>query len=357
MTTNQYRRITKESLFLAVKAIFLNLDVSEEDAETAADVLVKTDLRGVESHGVSNMLESYIHEYSTKELNPKAKFSIVNETASIANIDGDLGLGIIQGPKFMQLAIEKAKETGVGVISVSRSGHLGAIGHHALLATEQDMIGYCLTTNNPLMIPPDSSEALIGTNPIALAAPTLKMPTFLYDASTTATAYNKIMNFIRQKKPVPPGLIPDDNGVPIMHESIVEGDDFSLLPLGSIKATGSYKGFGLALIPEILSTFLSGAVPFLFDPNSLYKHFFCAYNISSFTDVPAFKENLDNYLQRIMDSKKTEGSDSVHYPGYPEFLAEKDRTLNGIPLHIEVIEWFKQYSSNKGLPKLEIHDV
>lgn len=352
--TGQYLRVTKESLFETVKAIFLSLNVPDEDAAIAADVLVSTDLRGIESHGVSNMLRRYIQQYTTGILHPKAALKVVKETPSTAVLDGDRGLGIIQGPKVMQVAIEKARQHGIGMITLFNSGHLGAIGHHALLAAQHDMIGMCFSANRPLMVPPSSSEALIGSNPLAIAAPTSHLPPFVFDIATTATAINKLGNYLRQKHPIPPGMIADIHGIPVMEATMLDTKSMKLLPLGSTKALGSHKGFGLAFIPEILSTFLSGALPFLFYPDHLYHHCFCAYNIECFTECDTFKINLDTYLQRILDAQPIDDTEQVVYPGYPEYLAEQERMYQGIPLHREVIQWIEQFAHQQSLPELEL---
>ena len=153
--------MTKDSLFVAVQAIFQVLHVPEDDAAIAADVLISTDLRGIESHGVSNMLSRYVQQYDEHVIEPKASLTTRQETASTANLDGNRGLGIIQGPKAMQLAIDKARQHGIGMVTLSNSRHLGAIGHHALLATDHDMLGLCFSANRPLMVLPGGSEPLI----------------------------------------------------------------------------------------------------------------------------------------------------------------------------------------------------
>lgn len=352
-TLNRYLRVTKESLFRTVKAIFLTLNVPEDDATIAADVLISTELRGIESHGVSNMLRGYMHQYKTGVLNPKAQFTVMKETPSTVTLDGNFGLGIIQGPGAVQLAIDKAKTSGIGVVTLSKSGHLGAIGHHALIAAKHDMIGLCFSANRPLMVPPGGSEALIGSNPIALAAPTLRLPTFVFDIATTATAINKIRNYMRRQQPIPPGMVADAQGLPILEPRILKQQNVHLLPIGSTKELGAHKGFGLAFIPEILSTFLSGSLPFFLNPDNLYHHCFCAYDIACFTEVTMFKSNLDRYLQRILDSTPIHASEPVFYPGYPEYLAEQERRQKGIPLHHEVIHWFEQFTQQEQIPELE----
>jgi LDH2 family malate/lactate/ureidoglycolate dehydrogenase len=318
---------------------------------------VSTDLRGIESHGVSNMLSRYVQQYEDGVLDPCASLTTDQETASTASLHGNRGLGIIQGPQAMQLAIEKARHQGLGMVTLSNSGHLGAIGHHALLATHHDMLGMCFSANRPLMLPPGGAEPLIGSNPLAIAAPTTNLPPVVFDIATTATAINKIKTYCRQQQPIPPGMIADEQGNPAMKAQIRSDPHVSLLPLGSTPALGSHKGFGLAFFPELLATFLSGSLPFLLDPEHLNSHCFCAINIACFTEVSTFKTHLETYLQRILDAATLPHMEHVLYPGYPEYLAERDRECHGIPLHEEVLQWFEAFSNNAPVPVLEICDV
>ncbi len=356
-THHQYQRVTKASLLSAVQAIFQTLHVPEHEAAIAADVLVSTDLRGIESHGVSNMLPRYVQQYETHVLNPNAGLTTRREATATVNLDGNRGLGIIQGPQAMQMAIKRARQHGVGMVTLSNSGHLGAIGHHALLATHHDMLGLCFSANRPLMVPPGGTEPLIGSNPIALAAPTATLPPVVFDIATTATAINKIKTYCRQQQPVPPGMIADQDGNPVMEEQICVDPHVALLPLGSTPALGAHKGFGLAFFPELLATCLSGAIPFLLDPDHLNNHCFWAVNIASFTDVATFTTHLDTYLQRVLEASPLSHTTRVLYPGYPEYLAERERTRDGIPLHQEVLQWFDDFAKNTSVPPLKICSV
>ncbi|MCH8109414.1 MAG: Ldh family oxidoreductase, partial [Chloroflexi bacterium] len=147
------------------------MGVPDKDCELAADVLVTSDLRGVDSHGVSNMLRVYVNGYNEGSLNPRPNWRILRETPATANIDSDTGLGIIVVPKAMEIAIEKAKKVGVGMVTIRNARHLGMASYHAMMALEHDMIGTCMTSCPPGVLPTFGAEPRLGTNPIALAAP------------------------------------------------------------------------------------------------------------------------------------------------------------------------------------------
>jgi len=350
-------RVEDESLTKTVTAIFQKMGVSAEDAAEGANVLVSTDLRGVETHGVSNMLRAYVQQYNAGTLNPRPDWKIVRESPGTATIDADRGLAVILGPKAMRISIEKAKKVGIGVVTMFNAGHSGAIGHHATLAAQQDMIGVCMTAAGLLVAPTFASEGLLGTNPIAIAAPAKNQPPVLFDAATSAIAGNKLRLAARVGANLLPGWVAERDGTPIMEETPVrERDQYYQLPLGGTREQGSHKGYGLALMAEILATFLAGALPSMISGNpGVSRHYFAAYNIESFTDLDTFKETMDRMLQMLRETKPAPGQDRVLYPGLSEFEEEQDRRTNGIPLHKEVIQWFEDISGElEGIPPLRI---
>lgn len=207
-------RVPEQSLRQAITNIFGKLGLPPEDAAEGADVLVMTDLRGVETHGVSNMLRSYVQGYRSGALNPKANWRIVRESPSTATIDGDRGLGIILGPKAMRLAIDKARNVGMGVVTLYNNGHLGAVGHHAMLAAKADMVGVCMSATTVSVVPTFGAEPRFGTNPISIAAPARHEPPFLFDAATSAIAGNKVRLAARVGATLLPGWVTDKEGTP-----------------------------------------------------------------------------------------------------------------------------------------------
>ncbi len=329
-----------EDLKSVVASIFEKVGVPPEDAQLGADVLVLADLRGVDSHGVSNMLRSYLGGYQRGEINPRPNISIVRETASTASLDSDRGLGTIVTPKAMDIAIEKARQSGVGMVTVGNSRHLGMASYHAMLALEHDMIGVCMTSAPPRMVPTFGAEPRLGTNPIAVAVPARNEPPFVYDAATSSVAQNKIEIARRLGADLEPGWLAADDGTPIMEEGPVP-ETYNLLPMGATRELGSHKGYGLACVVDIFAGVLTGfgygAVPGR--PN--FGHYVAAYNISGFDDPDHFKDEMDGWLQMMKTTKPAPGHDRVLVAGQPEAEMEAVRRKEGIPLHPEVVQFMR----------------
>ena len=347
--------VSEGALRRTVTQIFEKLGVSPEDSAEGADVLTMTDLRGVETHGVSNMLRAYVRDYRAGKLDPRPDWRVVRESPGTAVIDAQRRLGIIVGPKAMRMAVEKARRVGVGVVTVHNSGHFGAIGHYAMQATLHDMVGVCFTGAGLSVVPTFASKPLLGTNPIALAAPARHEAPMLFDAATSAIAGNKIRLAIRVGSPLLPGWVTDKDGNPIMEEKpVFDRDEYHQAPLGGTREQGSHKGYGFALMAEVLSTVLSGALPTMLAPGSGSKNHFAAYNIEVFTDVEQFKDTMDEMLKTLRTATPVSGQDRVLYPGLSESEEMRSRRAHGIPLHREVIQWFAECTTELGIAPLAI---
>src|SRR5882724_3475683 len=360
MILERFKVPVKDQVFVAeaalrrtVTQIFEKLGLTPEDAAEGADVLTMTDLRGVETHGVSNMLRAYVRDYKAGKLDPKAGWRIVRQTPGTAVIDAERRLGIIVGPKAMRLAVEKARTVGVGAVTVYNSGHFGAIGHYAMQAAQQGMVGVCFTGAGLSVVPTFAAKPLLGTNPIALAAPARHEAPMLFDAATSAIAGNKIRLAIRVASPLLPGWVSDKDGVPIMEEKpVFDRDEYYQLPLGGTREQGSHKGYGFALMAEVLSTVLSGALPTMLAAGSGSKNHFAAYDIAAFTDVEHFKDTMDEMLETLRTATPAPGQERVLYPGLSEFEETQQRRAKGIPLHKEVLQWFGECTRELGVPPL-----
>ncbi len=346
-------RVSEAALRRTVTQIFEKVGVSPEDAAEGADVLTMTDLRGVETHGVSNMLRMYVRDYKAGKLDPRPGWRVERQSPATAVIDAEQRLGIMVGPKAMRLAVEKARNVGVGVVTVHNAGHFGAIGHYAMQAIEHDMVGVCFTGAGLSVVPTFASRPLLGTNPIALAAPARHEPPMLFDAATSAIAGNKIRLAIRVGSPLLPGWITDKEGVPIMEEKpVFDRDEYHQAPLGGTREQGSHKGYGFALMAEVLSTVLSGALPTMLAPGNGSKNHFAAYSIEAFTDVERFKDTMDEMLKTLRNATPAPGQERVLYPGLSEHEEVQARRATGIPLHKEVIQWFAGTTEDLGIPAL-----
>lgn len=344
-------RVNDQELRNTVERIFEKMNVPPEDARQAADVLVRSDLRGVDSHGVSNMLRSYVASYSSGAYNPRPNVQIVRETPSTANLDCDGGLGIIIAPRAMGIAIEKAKDVGMGMVVMHNGRHAGMISYHSMLALEHDMIGMSMTSTRPSVLPTFGREPRLGTNPIALAAPARNEPPFVFDAATSAVASNKFQLARRLGNMMEPGTRAAGDGTPIMEEAPVPDGRALGLPLGSTRDLGSHKGYSLGAVVDIMCAVLSGGgFGMLSGARGDYSHMVAAYRIDAFTDIDYFKDLMDQFLRTLRETPPAAGQDRVLYAGLPEHDTEQDRRANGIPLHQEVIQWFKDICSELDVP-------
>jgi LDH2 family malate/lactate/ureidoglycolate dehydrogenase len=343
--------------------IFLSIGCSQEHALLAADVLLKSDLRGIDSHGVAR-LSGYVRLWEKQRINPIPNIRIVHETPTTATIDGDAGLGLVVAPFAMQVAIKKAEIYGSGWVSVKNSNHFGIAGYHALMAVEKDMIGYAMTNASPLVAPTFANERMLGTNPMCYAFPAGKYPPVIVDMATSAAANGKLEIAQRSGKPVPEGWIQDANGNYTTDPHALKTGG-SLLPLGSDREHGSHKGFGLSATVDILSGVLSGAnygpwvPPFVAfmepsanPPGEGIGHFLGAMRVDGFRPVNEFKDHLDNWIERFKSAQTVDPNQHVIIPGEPELQAELDRKINGIPLVQAVVDDLNLLAERFGIERL-----
>lgn len=343
-------RMSEDALRGMTEAMFLKQGLSRADAALAADVLVAADLRGVDSHGVSNMLRNYVAAYQAGRYNPTPQWKVIRERASTATIDADRGIGIVVAPKAMELAIAKAKQTGMGVVTINNAGHMGMASYHAMMALEHDMIGMAMTAVGVQVLPTFGAEPRLGTNPIAVAVPANRQHPFVFDVATSVVAGNKITLGKRLGVTFPAGMVADAAGTPVPQTGPLP-DNYKLVPFGGTRELGSHKGYGLAMVVEIMCTLLSGAVPNSLDPvNRPAAHYVAAYDIDAFTDVAEFKDMMDRWLTYLEATPPAPGHERVLTPGLEEVEAEAQRRELGIPLHTEVIEWFQTACAELDIP-------
>ena len=336
-----------EALKSTVAGIFRRLGVPDGDAELGADVLALADLRGVDSHGVSNMLRSYVSGYQEGSINPRPEWRVVRETPSTATVDSDRGLGTIVTPKAMGIAIEKARNVGVGMVTIGNARHLGMASYHAMLALPHDMIGVCMTSCPPAVLPTFGAEPRLGTNPIAVAAPAGEEAPFVFDAATSSVAVNKIRIAQRLGADIPAGWLAEADGTPVMEDRPAP-DSYWLLPVGGSREGGSHKGYGLSCVVDILAGVLTGygygAAPGR--PN--FGHYVAAYSVDAFTDAAHFKQEMDAWIRMMNATRPAPGHDRVLVAGQPEAEMEALRRAEGIPLHPEVCQSIRDMCAELG---------
>ncbi len=360
MATDTFQYFSAAALRDFIENTFRAFDVPEADAAQAADILISSDLRGIDSHGVAR-LRKYVEMLEDGNINPRPHVRIVRERMSTATVDGDNGLGLVVGPKANQIAIEKAKKTGSGWVSVCNTNHFGIAGYYPLQALQHDIIGWAMTNTGKWMAPIFGVERMLGTNPIAIAFPGLEEPPVVIDFATSAVSFGKVQIKQREGKDLPDGWVLDDKGNPSNKaEDLISGG--SLLPLGSSAESGGHKGYCMAAMVDILTAVLSGAnwgpfaPPFasrVFIPEeSVGKgigHFFGAMAIDGFMDVDVFKTRIDEWVRRFRATKPAPGTQGVLIPGDPERIAEAERRESGIPIIAPVVDDLRWVAGKAGL--------
>ncbi|MFH0974188.1 MAG: Ldh family oxidoreductase [Spirochaetota bacterium] len=338
--------------------IFKKLDVSEQDAVITTDVLVAADLRGIPSHGVAR-LRRYVDGLRNGVMLAHPKVKTVVETPSTASIDAGAGLGQPVAFAAMNKAIEKAKSVGSGFITVRNSNHYGIAGYYAMMALKHDCIGISMTNADVLVTPTFGRNAMMGTNPIAVAAPAGKERPFVLDMATSTVPRGKVEVYDRLNKPMPLGWATDESGVSTENatrvlENFVNRAGGGLLPLGGEgELFSGYKGYGMVLWVDIFCAILSGAAY----ANLVYPktaegkplpanlgHFFGAWRVDAFRPAKEFKAAMDDLQRRLKDAPKAQGQERIYIHGEKEYEASERFMREGVPLNPKVAEDLKALS-------------
>ena len=338
-------RFKKEDLMDFVVHYMSKLGVPEQDARIVGDVLISADVRGVESHGLLRLGSYYGSRISKNFIDPLTPYKFLSETPTTALIDGGNGCGQVVSYKAMKLAIEKAKVSGMAAITVRNSNHFGIAGYYSMMAMNEGMIGICMTNSQPLVAPTYGKTAVIGTNPISFAAPSSGQYPFVLDMATSAVAYGKIQLYDKKHEKIPIGWgIDEDGHVTDDPTKIKPGGHGALLPLGGMDITAGYKGYGLAVMVDILCSILSGG-NFLTQVGSPSKpeptgvsHFFLVLNVDAFRPLIDFKEHLDHMIVALKNSPLAVGRDEILVAGQKEFDYEKYNIIHGVPLIEPIVQ-------------------
>lgn len=356
-------RVQAEPLKGFCRRVFEKLDVPPEDAQVTADNLVLADLRGISSHGVAR-LRRYVKGLQDGVMLANPKIEVVQETATTALIDGGAGLGQPVSARAMRLAIQKAREAGAGFVAVRNSNHYGIAGYYALMALQEEMIGISMTNAAVLVVPTFGRDAMLGTNPISVAAPAGEERAFVLDMATSTVPRGKLEVYDRQEKPLPLGWATDERGVATEDASKVLKNLLAragggLLPLGGAgELMGGHKGYGLALLVDVLCGVLPGAGY----ANTIYPktaegkplpanvgHFFGALRVDGFRPLDEFKATMDDIIRRLKRSPKAEGEERIYIHGEKEFEMEDERRLGGVVLHPKVVTDLQGIADELGL--------
>ena len=323
---------------------FLKFGFNQQDCEIIVDVLLTSDLYGIESHGMQRLVR--YHKGIEKGLiKVDAKPEIVFETPVSAVIEGNDGMGQLLGHKAMEIAIEKAKTTGMAVVTVRNSNHYGIAGYYAKMACKEGLIGMSMTNSEAIMVPTFSRKAMLGSNPIAIAMPAEPYD-FFFDASTTVVTRGKLEIYNKLQKPLPDGWALDKNGkgssdASDVLKNIVAKAGGGIMPLGGeIEQSGGHKGYGYGMLCEIFTSILSMGL------TSNHTHIggkggtchgFIAINPAVFGDAEAIREHLSTLLRELREAPKAEGAERIYTHGEKEVIAYEDRLKNGIDVNINTV--------------------
>lgn len=345
-------RYTSDKLQAFTKDVFKAMGAPDEQAAVAAWVLGQADLRGVDSHGVAR-LSGYVRLWEKGRLNAKPNIKIVHETPSTAVIDGDLGAGLVVAQEAMKIAIRKAETCGTGWVAVKNSNHYGIAAAHAMMALENDMIGWSMTNASPLVVPTFSKDRMLGTNPICTAIPANEEPPLIIDMATTTVANGKLEVAQRAGKTIPEGWAADAEGNSTTDAAALKKGG-AMLPLGGDRDHGSHKGYCLASLVDILSAVLSGAnygpwvPPFVafIEPaaNPVGEgigHFLGAMRVDAFRPKDDFKNHMDNWIRTFRAATPINPAQPVLVPGDPERALTNKRLNEGIELQDQVVDDLK----------------
>ena len=349
--STEVRSVQADDLRDFCEAAFLKAGLTEAAAFTAADNLIAANLRGVDSHGVVR-LPKYIKRLRARGAKARPEIKVTAKGPAFSRIDGDHGLGLVVGKFAMEEAISLAAKSGVGAVTVFNSDHFGMAAYFAMMALSKDMIGVALSNVTPVMTVWGGRGSFMGNNPIAIAVPCRKEWPVVYDVALSKVAGGKVRLAAEKGENIPGDWITDRNGIPTQDPKEFENGG-ALLPMG-------IKGYGLAVIVEVLAGVLAGArimdeIPFWVHNLServALGHFMMALDIKSFIGLEDFKKRMDYLVTHIHQAPKAQNVDRIYLPGEIEFMTERQRREGGIPLPDVIYKELVKVAEDLELPIL-----
>ncbi|MBQ6267241.1 MAG: Ldh family oxidoreductase [Clostridia bacterium] len=330
---------------------FIGYGIPADEAKMCTDVLLESDKRGIESHGCNRFKPVYLDRIKAGIQFPTTNFDILKETETTAVVDGHNGMGQVIGTKAMQMAIDKAKKYGMGMVVVRNSCHYGIAGYYTSMATKAGCIGLTGTNARPSVAPTFGVEGMFGTNPLTLGVPTDEAFDFNIDCATSITQNGKVEYYARIGEDIHPGTVIDQEGKPVEGDAgealkMIRGGTAALTTLGGIgEALGGYKGFGYALFVELLSSVLQDGVygkdldgkdeEGNIRPYHL-GHFFIAIDTNHFLGEEICRKKAGDIIRGIRASKKMPGAERIYSAGEKEYEIWKSREPIGVPINESV---------------------
>ena len=335
-----YINYSRELLDKFCMEAFQKFGFNESESRIISDVLLMSDDFGIESHGMQRLVR-YHKGIESGLIKIDAKPEVVFETPISAVIDGNSGMGQLLGHKAMEMAIEKAKTSGVGIVSVKNSNHYGIAGYYARMAMDQGLIGFSCTNSEAIMVPTFGKKAMLGSNPIAVCAPADPYP-FFFDASTTVVTRGKLEMYNKMDKPIPTGWAVNKSGESSNSANEVLGnikahEGGGIVPLGGdTEQLGGHKGYGYGMLCELFASILSQGNTSAHTMQNGFSgicHGFMAINPAFFGNPEDIKKHFSQYLTELRESPKANNAERIYTHGEKEMEAVEKVKKEGIPVN------------------------
>jgi L-2-hydroxycarboxylate dehydrogenase (NAD+) len=339
-----------------IQEALTKLGLPEADAATVAALMAEADLQGSDGHGVTR-LPQYARRIRAGGFNVRPDIRVSHEHISTAVVNGDNGMGHLVMKRAAEIAIEKARTSGIAWVNSQYSNHAGPASLYATMPLAHDMIGLYFAVGNANHLPPwGGLDMLLSTNPIAAAIPAGDEKPIVLDMATTVAAYGKVKTKALRGETMPEGWMIDRKGKPLTDPKRAE--EGMLLPLGGMEA--GYKGYGLAMVIGLLAGTLGGAamgrdvIDFNHDDDSVTNtgQAVAAINVAAFGDVATFKKNVDNLIRDLRNSQRMPGVDRIFVPGERSHATRATRTRDGIPIARALMRTLDQLAGELGIAKL-----
>jgi len=355
-----YQRLPYEEVKRFCEKVFVGYGFSETESAQITDILLDADRCGIESHGIQRLIR-YHNEILNGFVDRSAKMEIVKQTPLSATVDGHDAMGQLLSRRCMEMAIEKAKTCGVGMVTVRNSNHYGIAGYYTRMAAKENLIGICMTNTEAIMVPTFGRQAMLGTNPIALSMPADPIP-FTFDAATTVVPRGKLEVYAKRDGKIKDGWALDETGTPCTDadrvlKNIIGKTGGGILPLGGAgEETSGYKGYGFAMLCEIFTGILSDGCTSNYvnrTPGRVNTcHFFMALDYGMFGDRAEIEDHMSHFMQELRDSDKAEGQERIYTHGEKEFLSRKAVLRDGIPVNEKTYGEMKMIGEYTGAANL-----
>lgn len=338
---------------------FVKFGFNDDEAAKITDVLLLADLYGIKSHGTQRLVR-YHKGIENGSIKVGVKPEVVFETPVSAVLDGQAGMGIIISIQAMELAIKKAKEVGMAFVTVRNSNHYGIAGYYSKMAVDAGLIGMSMTNTESIAVHTNSSQALLGSNPIAFAMPADPVP-FWFDAATTVVPRGKLEVYNKENKALEYGWATGEDGsvstdaAHVLHCLNDKVGTGGILPLGgNTEAMGSHKGYGFSMMCELLTSITSGGAT---SNHHIRKpgvgagscHAFLVIDPKIFGDAQAQKDHTSEFLQELRDAKRVDENVPIYTHGEKEYNSLAYTMEHGIDVNIKTVKEMKEMCEYLGM--------